>query len=170
MGLVDLNLQRGASVRVLTPADAFDILSVGQGLVGVAARLAAQHIDQPGARERLSNTLDALGEFDQSSKTAEYASARDSFYTAVTVIAGNALLSRMLPSLQIHLIRVQFREQLRRADRWRHLDYRQIAAAILAGRPALAETAARKHFGRALNALALELRRLKSLHEGVEPS
>lgn len=153
-GVVELTLQRGAQVRILTIDEAVDILVVVHGLIGIAARLAATRITQPGAAERMMATVDAISAFDPESSTPEYAIARDNFYAALTGLAGNKELRRVLPTVQIHLVRVQFRAVLRSTNSRRHNDYRRIANAVLAGSPAAAEAAVHKHLDRSIAALA----------------
>lgn len=153
MGVIDLTQQRGAQVRILSVDEAIDILVVAQRLVGLAANLAAANIDRPGARAQLDATLGDLMGFDQTSSSAAYAVARDAFYGAITSIAGNAELSRILPSVQIHLIRIQFRAILRSVDRRRHKDYLAIADAIMAGDARKADRLAQSHIGRGVVAL-----------------
>ncbi|MHA6766961.1 GntR family transcriptional regulator [Sphingobium ummariense] len=153
MGIVTLEPQRGAQMRRLTPQEAIDILVIVQSLVGTGARLAATRIHQPGAREALLEAMENLVSFDQTSNAPDYAMARDAFYAAITRIAGNAELSRVLMGVQIHLIRVQFRAIMRNVDRRRHRDYHDIVEAILSGKPAAAEKAAAAHIARSIRAL-----------------
>lgn len=153
-GIVELIPQRGAQVRILTLDEAIDILHVVEGLVRVAARLAAARIERPGARAIMSAAIESLLAFDVSSMNPDYMAARGGFYAALTRIADNAELTRTLPSVQIHLIRVQFRSAIRRADSRRHTDYRRIAEAVLAGDGARAETEARAHLRASIRALS----------------
>lgn len=152
-GVVDLTLQRGAQVRMLKIEEAIDILVVVDGLIRIAARLAAMRIQGPGATARMVAALEAVDSFDPACGTAEYAIARDNFYGTLTSIAGNVELRRILPTVQIHLIRVQFRAIMSSAGRHRHDEYKRIADAVLAGRPRAAEAAVGKHLGRAIAAL-----------------
>lgn len=152
MGVVDLMPQRGAQIRVLSIDDAIESLIVVQGLVGIAARLAAERIEEGGA-EQLQATVEELERFDQTSASADYAKARDSFYATLTRIAGNPALSRIMMRIDIHLIRIQFRAVLRTVDRRRHRDYVDIASAVLAGDAKRAERLAKSHVGRSITAL-----------------
>lgn len=153
MGLVELMPQRGAQIRVLSLDEAIDSLIVAQGLVGIAARLAAEQQSKDGGKERLRSAVAELMQFDQTSSTAEYALARDSFYSALTSLADNAALSSVMTQLHIHVIRVQFRSVLRKIDRRRHRDYVGIAEAVLAGDSSKAERLARAHLGKSVAAL-----------------
>lgn len=152
-GIVDLVPQRGAQVRVLGIEEAIDTLIVAQTLIGLSARLAASRMPEASQRERLIKSLEAIREFDDEAGGADFGVARDSFYGAITAMASNLELSRVLPTVRIHLIRIQFRSVLRAHEtRWRG-DYRRIADAILAGRTREAESAARTHLGRAIERL-----------------
>ncbi|WP_257555946.1 GntR family transcriptional regulator [Sphingobium sp. CFD-2] len=154
MGIIDLIPQRGAQIHILTIQQAIDNLTVAQTLVGIAARLAAErcHASKQGA-QRLKDALAGIVRFDETSKTAGYAVARDSFYAALVSLAHNAPLSRVLTQVDIHLVRVQFRSILRSFDRRRHRDYIDIAESVLAGNASHAEKAARAHLGRSITAL-----------------
>jgi DNA-binding GntR family transcriptional regulator len=152
-GIVVLTPERGAEVRHLSIKEAIDTLIVVQGLIGIAARLAATNIARPGAVEQMNAAVDALLEFDPASGDAEHAKLRGRFYAALTDTAGNTELSRVLPNVQIHLIRVQFYNVMKATDRTRKKDYRQIADAVLAGRGGAAEAIAKRHIGRAIEAL-----------------
>jgi DNA-binding GntR family transcriptional regulator len=152
-GIVVLTPERGAEVRTLSVKEAIDTLTVVQGLIGIAARLAAMNIARPGAVEQMNAAVGALLDFDPASGDAEHAKLRGRFYAALTDTAGNSELSRVLPNVQIHLIRVQFYNVMKATDRTRKKDYRQIADAILAGRAGAAEAIAKRHIGRAIEAL-----------------
>ncbi len=151
-GIVSLTLQRGAQVRQLSHSEAIGILFVVQSLVGLAARFAAERIVVENSG-RLDAALDRLMRYDPSSNAPEHALARDHFYATLTDMAGNAELKRILPTVQIHLIRTQFRVEMAATNRYRHNDYRRISAAVTAGNPAAAEKAAKTHIARVINAL-----------------
>ncbi|AEG50959.1 transcriptional regulator, GntR family [Sphingobium chlorophenolicum L-1] len=157
--IVELTPQRGARLRVLPIGEAIDTLVVAQNLVGLAARLAARNHDDAAGRARLQAALDAHAAFPPEGGGAELAVARDNFYGALTAMAANIQLSRILPSVHIHLIRVQFRPMLRINDAGRHRDYQRIVDAVFAGRERESEGAARAHFERGIE-------RLRGLQQG----
>ena len=132
-------------MRVLTIGEAIDTLLVIESLIRLAARTAASRMAEPGAADRISRALAGISAFDPADGSAEYAIARGNFYAAITGVAGNLELSRIVPTVQLHLIRVQFRAILRSADESRYDDYRRIAKAVLAGQAGAAETAVAKH-------------------------
>lgn len=107
----------------------------------------------PGFRERMERVADAVAAFDPADTGADFAQARDAFYTALSDLAGNDQLRTSLLSVRVHLIRVQFRAVLHATHHLRQACYRRIARAVLAGRPKEAQAAAHAHFDRALVAL-----------------
>lgn len=152
-GIVSLTLQRGAQVRSLSREEAVDILVIVESLIGLTACLAALRARSSEAAARLRQSLLRLDEFEPSSSSSEYAHARDSFYGALLELTGNAELRRITPGTLVHLIRVQYHDALRPTDATRHADYRAIAKAVLAGKPAEAESAARAHIARMIAVL-----------------
>ena len=158
MGLVELTPQRGAQICSLSPKEAINSLVVAQGLVGIAARLAAQRQDDQEGRGRLSAVISGLLQFDQTSSSAEYALARDSFYSALTKLADNSTLSSVMTQVHMDIIRVQFRSELRKVDRRRHRDYVDIAQAVLEGNASKAEKLARAHLDKSINAIKARMK------------
>jgi|GEM_PF-834789 len=153
LGIVDITRQRGAQIKVLTVSQATDILVVASALLTCAARLAASNIEQDGAREKMQSALERVAGFTKDDNSQAFAHARAHFYAAITRIAGNGELRRILPSAQIHIIRVQFRAVLRAHDATRLADYKRIADAVLAGDAAAAESAMRLHLNRPIASL-----------------
>jgi DNA-binding FadR family transcriptional regulator len=72
--------------------------------------------------------------------------ARNRFYRAITEISQNQELRRIIPSIQIHLIRRDYSL----SPRTRFEDYARMAEAILAGDGAAAEAAARRHVAKTI--------------------
>ena len=157
LGVVDLTLQRGGSVRLLTVREALDTLIVCQSLVGLAARLAASNLANEDGRRRLQEVTSSLLAFDPASSGLEFATSRDQFYALIVDLAENSHLKQVMPTVQIHLIRTQFRSFLNQTNASRRLDYRRIADAVLDGRPREAESAVRIHFDRAIAALRMSV-------------
>lgn len=152
-GVVELIPQRGAQIRVLSVEEAIDSLVVAQGLVGTAARLAAENFADTKGRKALTDAVAALLPFDQTTTSVDYAVARDVFYSTLTRLANNAALTRVMMQVHIHIIRAQYRAILGAVDRRRHRGYADIAAAVIEGDGRKAERTARAHLGAAINAL-----------------
>ncbi len=152
-GIVELTQQRGAQIRMMSIQEAIDSLVVVGQLYALAAQLASNKIDQPGAKQFVQDAFARVTAFKPSSGEVEHTFARDRFYAALAALAGNSELSRVLPTVDTLIFRVQFRSILLSADRGRHTHYRRIAEAIIEGRPAAAEAAVRAHVGKAMKAL-----------------
>jgi DNA-binding GntR family transcriptional regulator len=144
-GVVTLTRNKGAYIRALTRSDADDALAIVEVVIGLAARLAAEHIDAPGSRTLLESFLARLSDNPTRSDWVAFVRARNGFYRALVKIGGNKELGRLLPGMQVHLLRVQFRSFLTMQDEMRSNDYERMSDAILKGKGLLAEREARRH-------------------------
>lgn len=152
-GVVSLHLNRGAQIRSLTRAEARDILAVSETLVVLAAKLAAESMRSASNRKMLRAALDRLLEFPDTGDFFGFVRARNAFYRALVQIGGNGELARVLPSIQVHLVRTQFRSYLHESAKDRLDDYRRIGEAVLQGSSQKAETAVRRHIRAILAAI-----------------
>lgn len=141
-GLVTLAPHRGAQIRWLTRRAAGDVLRVAQPLLALAARQAAEAVEAGADPAPLSA---AAREYDTA--TSDRPRARARYYRTLTQLAGNAELDRLLPLLQVHLIRAQLGAARPQGQRT------AIVAAIAAGDAVAAEAAARAHVGALIAAL-----------------
>jgi DNA-binding GntR family transcriptional regulator len=144
-GVVTLARNKGAYIRALTRSDAEDALAIVEVVIGLAGRLAAEHIDAPGSRTLLEGCLARLNDSPTRTDSLAFVKARNSFYRALVKIGGNKELGRMLPGMQVHLLRVQFRSFLTMQDEMRSNDYQRMTDPILKGKSLLAEREARRH-------------------------
>jgi len=153
-GIVTLSPGRGAAIRKLGWREAIDLLELLEALVGLAAAAAARRAasDAAGAA-RLAAAAKQLAAFDHAALTPDYALARDRFYGALVDLAGNAELARVMPRVQSHLLRIQFRVQVARYDELRHQDYAVIARAVLAGDGQKARAVTQQHFRRMIDVM-----------------
>ncbi len=142
-GLVTVLPHRGAMIRRMSAEEALDALLVMELCIGLAARQAAERVAVKGG-QALEEAWRALQRFRAAPHGYDFIAARNRFYRAITDIAGNEELSRIVPSIHVHLIR---RDYSMTAP-VRFEDYARIREAILAGDAAAAETAARKHIAR----------------------
>jgi DNA-binding GntR family transcriptional regulator len=143
--VISLNLHRGAQIRSLSRKEARDILVVLEQLIGLAAKLAAENIEIEGARARFAGVYDRLMAFEKHTESFEMVRARNVFYRTLLEIGHNEELARVLPSVQVHLVRVQFRMSRSAAEGDRFPEYRRIAEAVLSGNARRAELAGRRH-------------------------
>ena len=143
-GVVSLNLHRGAYIRLLSRAEVNDVLAVIEVLTGLTARLAAERIGDDGAAARMHDVLTQLSAARQGD-FFEFVRARNRFYRRLLQVGRNRELSRLLPSMHVHLVRTQFRPYESAAEDQRLEDYQRIVRAVLAGDAVAAEEATRRH-------------------------
>lgn len=147
-GIVSQTMHRGSYVRALTRVEVFDILSLVEVLMGLAAKLAAEKIDHPHQRKILEGSFKRLTAQGSRQDRFSLASARATFYGTITRMGGNLDLARMLPSMQVNLVRIQFLAYKADSQYFNFADCRQIVDAILTGDPKRAEMAGRRHIQR----------------------
>lgn len=140
-GIVEAQHQRGARIKQPSKQEALNMLLITEVIVGLAARQAAQNITAAGARARFEEALAPLAVPQHAPDPLDFARLRSRFYRAMTRIAENAELERILSTLQVHLVR----NRLVIDPDTRAEAYRRIGAAVLAGDGDAAEHAARAH-------------------------
>lgn len=148
-GVVTLHAHRGAQIRQLTREDARGVLLVLEVLIGLAARLCARNIDRGDARAEFRAAYEHLLSFEHAGDSYDLVHARNRFYRALTRISANPELDRILPTVQVHIVRAR----LRQPQAQRFADYRRMAEAILRGDQEAAEAEGRahiRHMGEAL--------------------
>jgi DNA-binding GntR family transcriptional regulator len=142
--IVSVNLHRGAQIRRVTRAEMYDILAVLEVAIGLAARAAAERLAEPN-RSHFAKTFEQLLAFEEQAESFELLRARNRFYRALVECSQNGELERILPTLHVHLIRLQHYTHGPIANRQRFGDYRSIGNAVLAGEARRAELAGRRH-------------------------
>lgn len=150
-GVVRISPHRGAEIRPLSRAEAENLVQVLEVLCGLAARLAAERINESDERKRFTAVADALSTemgYDQ------FLAARGVYYGVMFAMARNPELNRLMPESQIHLFRSQFQSYLKPRDLMdMRKEYREISDAILAGNADSAETRMRRHMRRTIERL-----------------
>ncbi len=148
-GLIDLVAHRGAYVRSLSRSDMYDILAVFGRLATLAAGLAAERIGEADHRAKFQSALKKVLQFRTHPEGTALMQARTEFYDTLVNIGGNRELVRSTPLLQIHLMRMQFRQMTLVASSRHFFDeYEAIAAAVLAGDVRGAKRAMRRQLRR----------------------
>lgn len=153
-GVVDVLPHKGTTIRHLTAREALDALLVIEMLIALAARQAAQRIGEGQNREIFERAWSDLQAHSAGFDTFEAVRARNRFYAAITQVSHNRELQRILPTVQVHLIRRSFRM----TPTMRLEDYVNMARAILAGDAHGAEAAAREHIGKSARLVEETLR------------
>ena len=149
-GLVELSRHRGAALRQLSRREVRDILIIQESLTALAARLAAERIDDPGQRQRFKQAhAQLMAAYKRGQGEGAVLDARVRYYSELVAIGGNAELTRFVPIPQTNLLRAQFERHLPLRERAaRRKDYEVIASLILAGKAAAAATAMARHIRR----------------------
>lgn len=151
--VISLNPHRGAQIRLLTRSEARGVLEVLELLIGLAARVAAKRIKESGASKQFEAILDKLVSFQDRPDSLDFLKARNVFYRALAEIGGNDELMRVLPSMHVHLLRVQFRRFYPIPEQEGIEEYRRVGEMVLAADPVGAELAAQLHVRRIANNL-----------------
>ena len=148
-GVLTVTRNRGAYVRALSRVEVRDSLVVLEALVGVMADLAARRISENDNAARMRECFKRLLTFKDDGGTAAFLDARRYFYDTIMQIGGNHELMRILPLMQIHLLRMQFQAYITPRDREKQFkEYTAITDTILAGNGARARRAASSHIRR----------------------
>jgi DNA-binding GntR family transcriptional regulator len=153
-GVVTLNRHRGAFVRALSREEVRDILTVLEVLTGLVARLAAQHIDQGSNRASFHSEYEKLMGFRDRGDSIAFLDQRRDFYDSLIRIGGSRELARLMPLMQIHLLRLQFQSYVTNQQREKQFqEYEAISRAVLNGNQKLAERVTQLHIKRTRIAL-----------------
>lgn len=149
-GVVTLTPHRGAYIRALSRAETYDTLVVLEMLTGLMARLAAEAVKRGGHAESMREAFRWLGVYTAGEPDGlDQIEKRRHFYDALAEIGGNRALGRFMPTMQIHLLRLQMHPyQTAEARRVQLAGYAEVTRAVLAGNAPLAERAMRKHIRR----------------------
>lgn len=145
-GLVTMEPNRGAAVRVLTRVEVLSISAIREVLEGLAARLAATRIDDGDNRLQFEKVWKEMSSEKARANVNEYVACNSSFHSAIVRISANEPLAQLLEQLRTPVYRFQFRSRLTPESlQLGHAEHSEIAEAILAGDTDRAERAMRRH-------------------------
>lgn len=148
-GVLTLTRHRGAYVRALNREEVHDTLVVLEALTGLYARLAARRVKEGDNAQRVREAYDRLAKFRDDGGNIAFLDERRRFYDTMIEIGGNKQLARLLPLMQIHLLRMQFQSYITPRDREKQFEeYKAITEAILSGIPKRAERVTKLHIRR----------------------
>jgi DNA-binding GntR family transcriptional regulator len=148
-GVLTLTRHRGAYVRAMSRGEVRDSLIVLEALVGLMASLAARRIGADENAARMREAHERLLAFRDDGGTAAFLNERRRFYDTIIQIGGNLELKRMLPLMQIHLLRMQFQAYITPRDREKQFkEYETITDTILRGEAMRAQKVAGLHIRR----------------------
>lgn len=142
-GIVELQRNKGAAVRSLSLQDTLDVLDVAERMTGLLARAAAKNAVASGLGAVLRASIDEIDAADTAGNDAGFAAGRRRFYRTLLDMAGSRELRRLFPAIHMSIVYAQHR--LPALRRLRVRDYRQIAAAVVDGDLAAADSAGCRH-------------------------
>jgi DNA-binding GntR family transcriptional regulator len=157
-GLVQIEANRGVTVRKLTREETRHRYQLREVLEGLAARLAAENIDAGSNREKFRKIFKAGEKLARANDIAGYIDSNEAFHDQIVTMSGNEMLSTLIGQLRVPLYRLQFKRLVTspQAVLASAEEHAVVAEAILAGQGAQAERAMRRHIaesGRKLLAL-----------------
>ncbi|MBK6706014.1 MAG: GntR family transcriptional regulator [Sphingomonadales bacterium] len=145
-GVVALEPNRGAHIIHVTREEAVMTLELTELLFGLVSRSAARRIAAGGNGSRLS---DAIGELLASAQTddpADYMRARRHLFAALSHIASNPELNRIMEQVRVHVMRAQFGFAAFKSGHAHELA--EIGRTVLAGNSEAAEELSRAYVRR----------------------
>ena len=142
-----LTPHRGAYVRVMTRAEALDLIIILESLTATMARLAAEAVAQGANTGVMKEAYEQLEPFrNPNVDDMSFIDRRRHFYDALIAIGRNSQLATVMPTMRIQLLRLQVQPYLTSKNRQSSLDeYSAITRAVLAGDSKLAARAMRQH-------------------------
>ncbi len=146
-GLLTISLHKGARIRRLDRKEMLDILGLLEVLTGYSCRLCAERVGDRDVADAFRRHYDELLAHEGQQDSPGFVKARNRFFRAIVELSGNGELQRLMPTLHLHLIRVQLKRTDVDAAMARFDSYRSIGEAILAGDGARADAAAKAHVG-----------------------
>ena len=147
--LIDHAQNRGAVVRLISRKDIIEMLVIRETLEGLAASLAAQHVDKNDNRQRVIEELARLSRSISDRTGIDFQENNNLFHQFIIELGGNATLGRQIDQLQKPAVRSWFFNQVSDDDWLSSLSEHQlILKAILDGDEALSEHLMRAHIRR----------------------
>jgi DNA-binding GntR family transcriptional regulator len=152
-GLITLEHNRGARVRLISDNEALEIEQVRAALEGMLARRAATRISAEQLRD-LHEMIDRMSERVERGDSIGYSELNATFHQLIWAAADHPTGSRLLGSLKSQGIRFQYQTALRPGRAQRSLrEHVAIFAALKAHDADGAESAMREHLAEVLDTL-----------------
>lgn len=148
-GIVETHHNRGARIRQLSKDEARNILLITEVIIGLAARLAAEHIAEDDNRKIFAEVLADLLSASRTADRYQFVRMRNRFHRTMAHISKNPELEQTIANLQVHLVR----NRLVMQPEARAKSYAAIGTAILSGDAEGAEQSARAHVRRMIDLL-----------------
>ncbi len=144
-GLVVREPHRGARVRPVSDEEAVEILQARAVLEGLAVRLAAERIDEAGSA-RLQACLERQRELLAAGDLLGASDTNAELHATLLELSEHSTAARLIDALNSQTVRYQYRTILIPGRSGASVaEHAAIVAAVVAGRPAEAESAMRTH-------------------------
>lgn len=148
-GIVTLNQNRGAYVRSLSKKEVNDLLKVVEVVTGLVVQLATISIRNGYLREEFAKVSEELMTFETLGDSLTFMEKRREFYDVLIKASQNVELQRIMPLMQIHMLRLQFQTHLTQADRKKQFqEYRAMIDTVMEGNAKRAGRLTRIHIRR----------------------
>lgn len=152
-GLVTLEPNRGARVRLITDREAMEIEEVRATLEAMLARRAATRVTSADLRELRQMVVEMRLRVDKNDAVG-YSALNAPFHRRIWAAADHSTASRLVGSLKSQSIRLQYQTMLRPGRTERSLrEHEAIFEALKAHDPDRAESAMREHLAEVLETL-----------------
>ncbi|WAH35701.1 GntR family transcriptional regulator [Alicyclobacillus dauci] len=147
-GLVERQRHRGARVRLISEAEAIEILEVRSALEPIIAYHAAVNASKADIAV-LSSVLDDMESFHNANDWIRYSDGNARLHQTLIRIARHNTATRILDTLHSQSVRFQYRMMLSRGRIENSLaEHRAIVRAVSDGKPEEAKQAMREHLSR----------------------
>ncbi|MBV7482381.1 GntR family transcriptional regulator [Bordetella sp. BOR01] len=147
-GLLELTPNRGAAVRRMSRAEMRQLFQIRESLEGLAAQLAAEQIDKDDHRQLMEAALRDV-QRGPAASNKEFMLHNQMVHNTILKIGGNDQLVQLLGRIHLPLVMAQVNQSLGAAQIAQSTaEHAEIVHAILAGSPAKADAAMRRHLRR----------------------
>ncbi len=148
-GIVTLSQNRGAYLRALSQKEVDDILRVLEVVTSLVVELATRAIGSGSMRPEFETVSRELMDHEARGDTLAFMDKRREYYDVLIKAANNQELARIIPMMQIHLLRLQFQTRMSPQDRRKQFEeYRAMTDTVLSGDAKRAARLTRIHIKR----------------------
>ena len=151
-GIVDLSRDRSPAIRELSLEEVMEVLEVTEPLNALLARLAARNFERGTHAQPFRQLIQELSAREALQDPEQFAATRRKFYRLLLEVAANRELRRHFASINMQIVYAQYPSARLQAIRVE--DYVAICRALVAGKPAEAESAAKRHVKRVREVVA----------------
>lgn len=151
-GVIELTRRRGAYIRTLSRKQLQDVIQVTATLYGLLVRLATERADEDG-RRRLQACYEDMLQYREDSDFLTFVRVTNAYNATLRDVAANDELTRLMPMVHVHHVRILLRKFPSVAD-LRFSLYTDVHASIMSGDANAAEGVARSGIHRLLDRIA----------------